>query len=122
MPKKSSKYAALVAELTVGVETVVHASPGEHLKDRIAAAARTLRLSERRVRAWLYGEVARVDPFEPELIRQRAINATRSRIARLGREIACLQAELDELDQGEDRLQAVMAGRQPAGARATRRR
>ena len=110
-----------LAELGGLVKDTVKAAPGERVADRIAAAARALRLPRGRVEDWWYGEVRRVEAHEADAIRRNAGRARESQLLRLEREIDRLRAEIDAL--GEDQV-ARAPRRRPPGAvdRASRNR
>lgn len=116
----TAKSAVLLADLRERVREIVLASPGQRIRDKVREAAETLRLPESRVADWHYGEVRRVEAWEANQIRARAIGATRDRIQRLERELSYLRSELgDSLPCGLDCL--VPAAARPARSRHPRK-
>jgi len=104
----------LLAELGELVKSTVERSPGSTVRDRLAMAARTLRLTPSRVTDWWYGEVRRVEAHEADSIREFARRARETEIGAMERRLDRLRADLAQLDP--------LDGIRPAAARRRSRR
>ncbi len=103
--------AVLLAELRELVKATVRRSPGLNVRERLRAAARVLRLPVGRVTDWYYGEVRRVEAHEADAIRQFALSARQSEIARMERQLDALRADLAEMALGNRVRRGAAAGR-----------
>jgi len=110
----AANAAISLAELGELVKATVGRSPGLTVEDRIAAAAKTLRLAFHRTRHWYYGGVRRVEAWEADTIRQNALRARENEILRMERRLEAMRAELAQM--------APLDGIRPAVATARGRR